>query len=143
VFCLRWPHKACAVQGLVHGRDAVYGPDMSLDPVDTNPEHYRVVLENEKVRVLEFTDQPGDKTAPHRHPDSVIVALTPLRRRITSGGRAADVVLQAGQTWWLDADEHAGENTADFPTHLILVELKQPGPAGDRPAGAGEAAASR
>ena len=25
---------------------------MSLDPVETNPDHYSVVFENEKVRVL-------------------------------------------------------------------------------------------
>ena len=34
---------------------------MSLDPVETNPEHYRVIFENERVRVLEYTDNPGDR----------------------------------------------------------------------------------
>ncbi len=31
---------------------------MSMDPVETNPDHYRVVFENERVRVLEYTDSP-------------------------------------------------------------------------------------
>lgn len=44
---------------------------MSLDPVETNPDHYRVVFENERTRVLEYTDRPGDRTTPHEHPDSV------------------------------------------------------------------------
>ena len=35
------------------------------DPVRTNPGHYRVILENERVRVLEYRDSPGDKTTPH------------------------------------------------------------------------------
>ena len=38
---------------------------MSLDPVETNPNHYRVVFENERARVLEYTDRPGDRTTPH------------------------------------------------------------------------------
>jgi quercetin dioxygenase-like cupin family protein len=99
---------------------------MSLDPVETNPEHYRVVLENDKVRVLEFIDGPGDKTSPHRHPDSVMIALSPFRRHVCGDGREADVVLQAGQSWWLPAQEHTGENIGSSPSHVIFVELKEP-----------------
>jgi len=49
---------------------------MSLDPVASNPEHYKVVFENERVRVLEYTDLPGDRTTPHQHPDSVMYTLS-------------------------------------------------------------------
>ncbi|MCG2621068.1 cytoplasmic protein [Arthrobacter sp. I2-34] len=108
---------------------------MSLDPVETNPEQYRVVLENDKVRVLEFTDRPGDKTSPHRHPDSVMITLGPLRRRVSGDGREADVVLQAGQSWWLPAQEHTGENTGDWPSHVIFVELKEPAAEPEPPGG--------
>lgn len=38
------------------------------DPVSTDPELYHVVFENERVRVLEYLDQPGDATQPHSHP---------------------------------------------------------------------------
>jgi len=38
---------------------------MSLDPVETNPEFYKVIFENDRVRVLEYTDVPGDRTTPH------------------------------------------------------------------------------
>ena len=37
---------------------------MTLDPVATNPKHYTVIFENDHVRVLEYTDQPGDRTTP-------------------------------------------------------------------------------
>jgi hypothetical protein len=37
---------------------------MSLDPAVTNPEHYKVIFENDKVRVLEYTDQPGGRAVP-------------------------------------------------------------------------------
>ena len=45
---------------------------MSADPTQTDPDKYKVVFENERVRVLEYRDQPGDRTSPHRHPDSVM-----------------------------------------------------------------------
>jgi hypothetical protein len=44
---------------------------MNLDPVVTNPDSYKVVFENDQVRVLEYNDKPGHLTTPHEHPDSV------------------------------------------------------------------------
>ncbi len=42
----------------------------------TNAEHYKVVFENDRVRVLEHSDRPGDATTPHQHPDSVMHTLS-------------------------------------------------------------------
>ena len=39
------------------------------DAVKTDPDKYKVVLENERVRVLEYRDKPGEKTKMHTHPD--------------------------------------------------------------------------
>ncbi|HEX9356414.1 MAG TPA: hypothetical protein VF933_21680 [Streptosporangiaceae bacterium] len=102
---------------------------MSGDPTVTDPGLYRVVFENDRVRVLEYRDGPGDRTSPHQHPDSVMVTLTSFRRRISAGGRIADVDLPAGQVRWLDAQEHAGENVGGTVTHTIFVELKNGGAA--------------
>ena len=30
----------------------------------SNPQHYKVILEKDQVRVLEYTDHPGDRTTP-------------------------------------------------------------------------------
>jgi quercetin dioxygenase-like cupin family protein len=98
---------------------------MSLDPVVTNPEHYKVVFENDRVRVLEYLDEPGHHTTPHRHPDSVMYTLTSFRRRLVSGGLERDVELSAGSVGWLPAQEHFGENIGDTPTHVLFVELKE------------------
>lgn len=94
------------------------------DPVLTNPEHYRTLWENEHVRVLEYTDSPGDRTTLHEHPNTVMVTLTDFSRRLSAGGRTFDTALTAGQAVWIPAQRHAGENTGDSPTHTILVELK-------------------
>jgi beta-alanine degradation protein BauB len=107
---------------------------MTMDPVVTNPDHYRVVFENERVRVLEYTDAPGERTTPHEHPDSVMYTLTGFRRRLYAGGAERDVELAAGTVGWLPAQEHAGHNIGDTPTHVVFVELKQgaAAPAGSR-----------
>ena len=96
------------------------------DPVSSNPEHYRVLFDNERVRVLEYRDEPGDETTPHRHPDSVMVTLGGFRRRISVDDRVFDAVLEAGEARWLPAQSHSGENTGDTPTRAIFVELKAP-----------------
>ncbi|GAA0817510.1 cupin domain-containing protein [Spirilliplanes yamanashiensis] len=100
---------------------------MSQDPTVTDPGAYRVLLENDRVRVLEYVDQPGYTTSPHRHPDSVMVTLGAFRRRLMAGGREVDVALGAGEVRWLDAQTHAGANIGDTPTHSIFIELKEPG----------------
>lgn len=104
---------------------------MNQDPAVTNPGLYTVLFENDRVRVLEYRDQPGDRTTPHGHPDSVMVTLSSFRRRLSAAGRQVDVELPAGQVRWLDAQDHAGENIGDTETHSIFVELKENQP--DRP----------
>ncbi|AEV85312.1 hypothetical protein ACWT_4292 [Actinoplanes sp. SE50] len=97
----------------------------SHDPIQTDPDLYKVVFENERVRVLEYRDAPGDKTHTHRHPDSVMVTLSSFRRRVSSGDQAVDVELPAGAVRWVGAQEHQGHNVGDTPTHGIFIELKE------------------
>ncbi len=109
---------------------ACHPAQVSLDPVASNPQHYRVIFENERVRVLEYTDQPGDRTTPHAHPDSVMYTLSTFRRRLVSGDAAREVEMPAGFAGWLPAQEHHGENIGETATHVVFVELKEPAPAG-------------
>jgi hypothetical protein len=101
---------------------------MSLDPAATNPQHYTVVFENDRVRVLEYTDLPGDVTTPHEHPDSVMYTLSSFHRRLVSGDGQREVAIEAGTVGWLPAQQHHGENIGDTPTHVLFVELKEPRP---------------
>ncbi len=99
---------------------------MTLDPVATNPDHYRVAFENERVRVLEYVDAPGHRTTLHAHPDSVMVTLSSFRRRLhTADGQTRDVEIPAGVSGWLPAQQHAGENIGETETRTIFVELKE------------------
>lgn len=96
------------------------------DPIAANPELYRLLFENDRVRVLEYLDEPGDATRPHSHPDSVMVTLSAFRRRLRSNGHEVEVELPAFQARWLDAQEHSGTNVGDTATHSVFIELKEP-----------------
>lgn len=103
------------------------------DPTSTDPDKYRVIFENDRVRVLEYRDKPGQATKPHRHPDSVMYTLSAFERRLVDGnGAARDVGLSAGEIRWLDAQTHSGENIGQTATHVLFVELKEAGPSGEQ-----------
>jgi hypothetical protein len=101
------------------------------DPTGTDPDKYKVIFENERVRVLEYRDEPGQLTSPHQHPDSVMYTLSSFERRlIAEGGETREVSLAAGEVRWLDAQIHSGENIGQTPSRVLFVELKEPGSAG-------------
>ena len=100
--------------------------DTSRDPVVTDGDKYKVVLENDRVRVLEYRDSPGQKTSPHFHPDYVLCALSSFRRRFIMPG-GVDVVrdVPAGAVVPGKAQSHVGENVGTTDTHVLIVEFKE------------------
>ena len=103
------------------------------DPVATNPELYSVVFENDRVRVLPYSDHPGDRTQPPEHPDSVMITAASFERRLHHDGKSVDVTIPAGTVRWLDAQEHSGENIGTTDSVAFFIELKEPGPPRNSP----------
>jgi hypothetical protein len=100
---------------------------LAQDPVKTDGDKYKVILENDRVRVIEYRDKPGDKTSLHQHPDFVMHVVDPFMRRLTfEDGRTVERSFAAGQTIWMEAQKHIGENIGTTYTHVIIVELKEP-----------------
>ena len=100
-------------------------PALGPDPLETDPDLYHLLFENDEVRVIEYRDEPGDRTTPHQHPGSVMYTLSSFRRRLHTEGTARDVELSAGTVHWLPPQIHAGENIGDTPTHVLFVEIKR------------------
>lgn len=99
---------------------------LAHDPAHTDGDKYKVIFENERVRVLEYRDQPGDKTQQHRHPAFVLYAMAPFKRKILlPDGKALLREFKAGEVLFSDAQTHIGENVGSTPTHVIMVELKK------------------
>ena len=95
------------------------------DPVHTDGDKYKVLLENARVRVLEYRDKPGDKTVQHAHPAFVVYAMSPFKRKIhLPDGRTLVREFKAGEVLWSEAQTHIGENVGETPTHIIMVEMK-------------------
>jgi hypothetical protein len=101
------------------------------DPLQTDPDKYKLVLENEHVRVLEYRDKPGDKTHRHTHRSFVLYPLSPFRRRLTFGdGHVVERDFAAGEAMWMEAQSHIGENVGSTETHVLLIEVKDQGSTG-------------
>ena len=96
------------------------------DPVQVDPQHYKVLLDNEYVRILDVRHKPGEKAPMHSHPHHVIYALAGGTIKSTSAdGKTNTETVKAGQVVWNDAETHTVENIGKTETHAIDIELKK------------------
>jgi hypothetical protein len=99
------------------------------DAAQVQPQAYRVTLENEHVRVLEFVSRPGMGvcgSGVHSHPAHLTVALTNARVRVRSGGKEFIVENKPGDTFWEPAVTHETENLTGAEVRALIVEVKSP-----------------
>jgi quercetin dioxygenase-like cupin family protein len=95
------------------------------DPLDVAPGNYKLVFENERVRVLSFHAEPGQKWGLHSHPDAVVVSLDNYTvRNVVPGAEPTLREAHRGDAAWIPARSHTGENAGDSSMDCILVELK-------------------
>ena len=96
------------------------------DPVQQSPELYRVLLENDEVRVLEYRLKPGQKEPLHSHPDGVVYGFNASKIRVTSAdGKVTESAGKAGDVYWRRSVTHALENVGDTDVHSLAVEIKR------------------
>jgi hypothetical protein len=117
---------------LVLMASCVFAPSVfAQDAVKTDGDKYRVMLENDCVRVLDYRDRPGEKTHQHRHPAFVLYALSPFKRTLTlPDGKVLTREFKQGDVMWSEEQTHIGANIGQTPTHVVIVELKKPTPSG-------------
>lgn len=97
-----------------------------IDPVTSSPDMYRVLLENEHVRVVRYQLEPGERDEWHTHPAKVSYVITGGTLRITLADRNSFVVDEhTDSASWLGAiGKHYGENIGSDTVRIILVEIK-------------------
>jgi hypothetical protein len=99
---------------------------LAQDPVQSDGDKYKVVLENDRVRVLEYRDRPGEKTHQHKHPAFVLYAVSPFKRSITlPNGKVLQREFKGGEVMWSEEQTHIGANIGDTETKVIMIELKK------------------
>jgi hypothetical protein len=104
-------------------------PAASQDAAKVQPSSYRVVLENDSVRVLEFIGRPGMGVCGsglHSHPAHLTVLLTAAKVKITQGGKTFIAENKPGDVFWSDAVTHETENVGGSAVRSLIIELKHP-----------------
>ncbi len=106
------------------------GEALAQDPSRAEPRSYKVVLENDRVRVLEYHSRPGMGVCGrgmHYHPAHVTVTLTPGKVKVTlPDGKTKIDDAPAGTIFFAEAETHSVENVGGAGTRAYIVELKGP-----------------
>src|SRR5262245_18808557 len=97
-----------------------------LDVLRVIPENYKLIIDNQFVRVLEARIPAGTEEKPHRHMKGVSVALTEytLESRTMPTGQWVRNERKVGTTYWSDASLHQVRNVGKTESHTIRIELK-------------------
>lgn len=97
------------------------------DPLAAAPEMYKLIMENEKVRVMEVDFRPGQKIAKHSHPNEhLVTVLKPGTLTIfKEDGTSSVNELKTDQVLWLPAETHWAENTGKTEVRLLVTEVKK------------------
>jgi quercetin dioxygenase-like cupin family protein len=108
------------------------------DPTVSDPDKYKVILENAQTRVLEYRDKPGESTKQHHHRPFVLYVLSPFKRKLTFPDGTVKVrAFKAGEVFWMEEQTHVGENVGNTDSHALIVEPKaaRPDAPGHEPTG--------
>ena len=98
----------------------------ALDPVKLDSKHYKVVIDNDQVRVLRSKYGPHEKSVMHEHPASVAVFMSDGHVKFTlPDGTSQDTNTKAHDATWSEAGKHLPENVGDKPMEVIVIELKK------------------
>src|SRR6185369_1798601 len=109
----------------VFGLLLLAGVAVAQDPVPLYPQNYKVLLENDRVRVLDFQLKKGAKEDFHAHPAAVTYVLAPFKIRFMfPNGSTRIREAKAGDLFYGDALIHASENIGDTDAHGLLIEMK-------------------
>ena len=104
---------------------------VAQDAVVVAKSHYRVLVDNAHVRVVENTLSPGEKDALHTHPAGWFYVTKPGTMRVVhEDGKTEMWEAKAGAKGWMEAEgPHTSENVGKTTMGFVLVEVKSAGAA--------------
>ena len=72
-----------------------------IDPVKVSPDNYKVLLENDQVRVLEMSLKAGEKDNQHSHPSETVYFIKGGKLKIhLPDGNAQEADIPDGHVMW-------------------------------------------
>lgn len=98
------------------------------DAVTVAPSVYKVLVENDRVRVLDVNVKPGETVPFHSHPDYVAYIAEGGSARFFSapGDTGVAVEMKPGVAMWHDAEVHSAKNVGKNTIRVVITELKEP-----------------
>jgi quercetin dioxygenase-like cupin family protein len=97
-----------------------------IDPLKTATEHYRLLFEDEHVRVLEMSLPAGQIDNEHSHPEETVIFLQGGRVRVhLPDGGTAELDLPDGHIMWHESWTHRVENIGSKDIRAFIVEDKR------------------
>ena len=107
----------------------VAGESAAQDAARVQPRAYKVVLDNEHLRVIEFNSRPGLGVCGqgmHSHPAHLTVALTAATVRVKlPDGKTFVGENKPGDVFWAEAETHDTENLTGRSVRALMIELKK------------------
>jgi quercetin dioxygenase-like cupin family protein len=105
---------------------ALTGTAQAQDAVKAAPNNFKVLLENDRVRVLDFHARSGQKIPMHSHPAYISYSISGAgKTKFTlADGKTTERPAATGQATWHEAETHASEYEGKGETHVLLIELK-------------------
>jgi quercetin dioxygenase-like cupin family protein len=102
----------------------------AVDGLTSSPGNFKLLLENENVRVLQYTLLPGAQDHWHTHPPRVGYVLSGAKIRVTEAdGNHEDYDEKTGDIYWGEFSKlHDTLNTGTTPYIALLVEVKAVNP---------------
>jgi beta-alanine degradation protein BauB len=95
------------------------------DPGKVAADAYKVVLENDHIRLLDLRAKAGSKIPMHAHPAYVAYSVTDVKAKFTDGtGKTQEVNNKAGEAVWSEPETHAVA-IGSTDARVLVVELKQ------------------
>jgi quercetin dioxygenase-like cupin family protein len=97
-----------------------------IDFVKSSPGNTKIVLENEFVRVIEYSFKPGEKDNPHTHPPKTSYVVSGGTLRIyPENEKPFDTEEVTGTTEWAGKrGKHYVENIGKTTVTILLTEIK-------------------
>ncbi len=97
-----------------------------IDFVKSTPGKTKILLENEYVRVIEYSLRPGERDSTHTHPPKTSYVISGgLLRIYPENGNPFDVEEITGNAEWSDkVGKHNVENIGKTTVTILLTEIK-------------------
>ncbi len=99
---------------------------LAIDVLIASPANFKLLLENEHVRVLEYTLKPGEKDTPHTHPAKSSYVVTGGKIKVHLENGETIIVDEVAETasWMGYVGKHYVENIGSTTIKIVLTEVK-------------------